>query len=79
MMKNKEVLTRLKKLNGQINGLISLQEKEVDCEKIFVQFQAAKAALEAAFANFLKSSFRECLEGEKKIDIETMMRLISKL
>jgi len=78
-MKNQEVLTRLKKLNGQINGLISLQEKGEDCEKIFIQFQAAKAALEAAFATFLKTSFRECVTGKKKMKMDKMFQLISKL
>ena len=42
----KDVILRLKRVAGQIEGLTRMIEREEECSQIITQFQAAKAALD---------------------------------
>lgn len=72
----KTIITRLKRINGQISGLVKMMEEGDDCEKIIIQFQAAKAALGSAFAEALHINLEQCL---MKKDPEKMKKIIKLL
>ncbi len=74
----KRVVNRLKKVNGQISGIIKLIEKEEDCDKVIIQFQAAKAALESAFSESLSENLEKCLKSKDKKNVKKILSLISK-
>ncbi len=57
---DKKVLTRLRRANGQIAALATMIEAGEECEKVMIQFQAANAAVENAFAEFLTQSMKKC-------------------
>lgn len=44
-----QVLTRLKRGEGQVRAVIGMVEREEDCEKIVQQLAAARKALDRAF------------------------------
>ena len=73
-----DVVTRLKKVNGQIQGLVRMIEQKEHCEKVIVQFQAAKAALDKTYSLVLNGSLRECLNDRDSENIERILKLISK-
>jgi len=72
------VIARLKKVNGQINGIIKMIDEKKDCEEIVVQFQAAKAALDGAFSESLDQNLTECLQKKDKTKMKRMIKLIAK-
>ena len=72
------IKSRLKKINGQISGIIRMIDKKEDCEKIIVQFQAVKAAIESAFAENLSMDLGECLQKKDSKNIKKILKLISK-
>ena len=53
-----DVIVRLKKVNGQIQGLIRMIESQEECEKVVTQFQAAKAALDNTFSLVLNRNLQ---------------------
>ncbi|NTW52095.1 MAG: metal-sensitive transcriptional regulator [Chlorobiaceae bacterium] len=72
-----DVIVRLKKVNGQVQGLIRMIENEEECEKIVTQFQAAKAALDKTFSIVLNRNLKKCLSQQDSESVERIIRLIS--
>jgi len=62
----KRVITRLKRLEGQLRGLQRLVETAEDCESILTQFAAAKGAFQRVGEIILASVIRDCVEKESK-------------
>jgi CsoR family transcriptional regulator, copper-sensing transcriptional repressor len=73
-----DVIARLKKVDGQIQGLIRMIEREEECEQVVTQFQAAKAALENTFALVLNRNLQKCLSQQDSGTVEKIIKLISK-
>jgi DNA-binding FrmR family transcriptional regulator len=73
-----DVILRLKKVNGQIQGLIRMIEDEEGCDKIVTQFQAAKAALDNTFSLILNRNLQDCMSRSDLKNVEKILKLISK-
>ncbi|NTV97541.1 MAG: metal-sensitive transcriptional regulator [Chlorobiaceae bacterium] len=73
-----DVILRLKKVGGQIEGLVRMIEKGEECSQILTQFQAAKAALDNTFALVLNRNLKECMSRNDAESIEKIVKLISK-
>ena len=73
-----KILSRLKKAHGQIGAIIKMIEKEDDCDKITVQFQAAKAALSGAFSVFLSENLDRCIKQKDKQQLGSILKHLSK-
>lgn len=64
-------INRLKRIEGQIRGIISMVENDRPCEDILVQMTAAKAALHRAGQTLLESHMHHCvLDGFKNGEFE---------
>lgn len=74
----KKIVNRLKRVNGQIQSLIRMIESERDCEKVIIQFQASKAALEGAYAEMIKQSFSHCFDGDLDKKTYRLIKLLTK-
>lgn len=73
-----DIIARLKKVNGQVQGLIRMIEQQEHCEKVIVQFQAAKAALDKTYSIVLNDSLQECMSERDSENMEKILKLISK-
>jgi DNA-binding FrmR family transcriptional regulator len=73
-----DVILRLKKISGQVQGLIRMIEREEECEKVVTQFQAAKAALDNTFSLVLNRNLKNCLNRQDAESLEKIIKLISK-
>jgi CsoR family transcriptional regulator, copper-sensing transcriptional repressor len=73
-----DVILRLKKIGGQVQGLIKMIEREDECEKVITQFQAAKAALDNTFSLVLNRNLQRCLSKQDEESVEKILKLISK-
>ena len=87
-MINEEVkenaLTRLKKIEGQIRGIMKMVEQEKYCIDIINQITAAEKALDGVAKNIMKRHIESCVtdaiiqgEGQNKIEelIETVFKI----
>ena len=73
------VINRLKKIEGQVRGLIKMIENDKSCEDILIQIGSAKSALHKAGQVILEGHLHHCvLDGirEGKED-ETIKKLSS--
>ncbi len=76
-----QTISRLKRVEGQIRGIITMVEDNRPCEEILVQVGAAKAALHKAGQSLLESHLHHCVvDGFKSgRDDETIDRLLTAL
>lgn len=82
-----EQIKRLKKIEGQIKGIIRMIENKRYCIDILTQTKAAGAALKKVEQNILEGHLKSCVKdsilGQKEEDvqekIEEIMKLIKKL
>jgi DNA-binding FrmR family transcriptional regulator len=73
-----DINNRLKKVIGQLTGIMKMIDEQQDCEKIIIQFQAAKAALDSAFFESLNTNLEKCLQKKDSKNIKNILKLISK-
>lgn len=73
-----DVTARLKKVAGQVEALVRMIESGEGCEKVIIQFQAAKAALERTYSLVLDRSLKECMSQNDSENVGRILKLISK-
>ncbi|MDD3927872.1 MAG: metal-sensitive transcriptional regulator [bacterium] len=57
-----KLLTRLRRIEGQVRGLQHMIEEDRGCEEIMVQFAATRAAFRKACLSFIDMQLDRCLE-----------------
>jgi DNA-binding FrmR family transcriptional regulator len=57
------VLNRLRRAQGQLNGVISMIEQGRDCKDVITQLAAVSRALDRAGFKIVASGLRECHTG----------------
>ena len=65
-MESQDLLNRLRRIEGQIGGLINMIEAERDCLDVITQISATKKALERAGMMMLANALAECSGDTKK-------------
>lgn len=66
-----KVQARLKKIEGQVRGISEMVDKDVPCEDILVQVNAAKSALHKVGQLILEGHLQHCVrEGIEHGDAE---------
>lgn len=74
--RSKNVLSRLRRIEGQIRGIQKMVEEGQDCEQVLIQAKAAQAALRAASGLILKNYLAECYaQGGGATPDEVLARL----
>lgn len=58
--RHKNVLSRLRRIEGQIRGIQKMVEEGQDCEAVLIQVKAAQSALRAASGLILKGYLAKC-------------------
>jgi CsoR family transcriptional regulator, copper-sensing transcriptional repressor len=73
----RNILSRLKKIEGQIRGLQGMVSNGKECEQILTQLRAAQSALKSVSALVLKSYLTKCYSqiGEKPNPEEVYRKL----
>ena len=62
----RDVLLRLRKIEGQIRGIQRMVEEEIPCPEILTQVVAATAALKKVGTVIVQSYMEECLEKTQR-------------
>jgi len=62
----KNILARLKKIEGQIRGLQRMVEEGAACEDILMQSAAATAAIKKVGTIIIQTHLEECLEKSRR-------------
>ena len=74
------VVNRLRRAQGQINGILRMIEEGRDCAEVVTQVAAASRALDKAGFAIIASGLKGCLsDPEQAPDVATMERLFLSL
>lgn len=67
---SEDAITRLRRVEGQVGGVIRMLEEGRDCKQVMQQVSAASKALERAGVRLLAAQMRYCVihEGEEGVD-----------
>lgn len=57
----KNVINRLKRIEGQVRGIIKMVDGDKDCKSIVTQMTATKAALERALGYIVAKNLESCI------------------
>lgn len=60
---SKDVLTRLRRARGQIDGIIAMIEDGRSCADVVTQLAAVSKALDRAGFKVVATGLRQCIEG----------------
>ncbi|MBN9791713.1 MULTISPECIES: metal-sensitive transcriptional regulator [unclassified Pseudonocardia] len=78
-----DVVSRLRRVEGQIAGVIRMIEDGRDCKDVVTQLAAASRALDKAGFKIIATGLRQCVtesaEGEQSVDMAEMERLFLSL
>ena len=75
-------LKRLKRVQGQIGGVITMIEQGRDCKDVVTQLAAVNHALDRAGFAIISSGLKQCLTesgGQDSVDLKTMEKLFLSL
>jgi DNA-binding FrmR family transcriptional regulator len=61
------ILRRLRRVEGQVRGVIRMVEEEKDCEEVLTQVAAVRSAMDRIGIHIITHRMRECLEEDKKL------------
>jgi DNA-binding FrmR family transcriptional regulator len=78
-----DVLGRLRRVQGQIGGIVRMIEEGRDCADVVTQLAAASRALDRAGFKIIATGMRQCMvedaEGTRPMDVEELERLFLSL
>ncbi|WP_404450564.1 metal-sensitive transcriptional regulator [Virgibacillus necropolis] len=63
-----KVKNRVKRIEGQVRGLLKMLDDEKDCKDVIVQMSAAKAALDRTAALIVSTNLEQCIREAKDND-----------
>lgn len=59
--KNKDILNRLKRIEGQVKGIQKMVEKDVCCKDVLIQVSAIRSAINKVGAIMIENYASNCL------------------
>ncbi|MFH2019388.1 MAG: metal-sensitive transcriptional regulator [bacterium] len=69
-----KVLTRLRKVQGQVEGIIRMYEDSRECGEVVVQISAVRAALAGVGKEILTSEAVACRKGQKHDKFDKLIK-----
>jgi DNA-binding FrmR family transcriptional regulator len=61
MQYDKSVINRLKRIEGQVKGVIGMMEQGKDCRDIVTQLSAARSAIDRTMGVVVSSNLEHCV------------------
>jgi DNA-binding FrmR family transcriptional regulator len=59
---NTQLMNRIKRVEGQLRGIVRMMEQGEDCKDVITQFSAAKTALDRSVGLIVSMNLVECVK-----------------
>lgn len=59
-----DVKNRLKRIEGQVRGVLRMMEEEQSCKDVISQLSAARSALDRTIAFIVAQNLKECVQEQ---------------
>ena len=77
---NKDIINRLKRIEGQVKGIQGMVEKNVCCYDILIQVSAVRSAINKVGGLLIESYANNCLQlDEESKEYESIKKLIKNI
>ena len=76
--KKDQVITQLKRIRGQIDGLIRMYEDERPCIEIAQQISAARNSLSSVARNVLNNAADNCIKNKDQKQLDLIVKELLK-
>jgi len=63
---DKKLVNRMKRIEGQIKGIINMMEEEKDCRDVVTQMTAVRSALDRTAALIVAENLKACILDERQ-------------
>lgn len=79
-----EMKNRLKRVDGQIRGIVKMMDEQKECKDVIIQLSAARTALDRTLASIVAQNLEKCVreqteKGEDTSDlVQEAIRLLVK-
>ncbi|WP_295801398.1 metal-sensitive transcriptional regulator [uncultured Microbulbifer sp.] len=77
--KRKALITRLRRVEGQLRGIQRMMEEDQDCERVAQQLSAARKALDKTFYETMACAMRQELSQAQSSDSQSSAKLESQI
>ncbi len=76
MQYDTKITTRVKKIEGQLRGILRMMEEEKDCKEVITQLSAVRSAVDRTIGIIVTDNLVECLSKEdaKSLDKNAMVK-----
>lgn len=71
MKYDEDVKKRLRRIEGQVRGILKMMEEEQDCKDVVSQISAVRSAADKAIAYIVAVNLEQCLLEEKEAGRDT--------
>lgn len=73
---DQKVMNRLKRIEGQIKGIIKMMEEKKDCKDIVTQLSASRSAIDRAIGVIVSANLVECINNPEANEDKTEEELV---
>ncbi len=63
---NAQMINRMKRIEGQVKGLLRMMEEQKDCREVVTQMSAVRSALDRTAALIVSTNLEQCIREEKQ-------------
>lgn len=71
MKYDKNQINRLKRLQGQLNGVLKMMEENKDCKDVVTQLSASRSGIERLIGVIVSENLAECVKENVKNNADT--------
>jgi DNA-binding FrmR family transcriptional regulator len=64
MIYDSQIKNRLKRVEGQVRGVLKMMEEEKDCKEVVAQLSAVRNAIDRAIAVIVSTNLEHCIRQE---------------
>lgn len=79
MQCNKDILNRVKRLQGQLNGVLKMMEDERGCKEILTQLSAVRSSVDRVISLTATENLIATIEAENDIVLDNVQEAIDLL
>lgn len=63
---NDQMKNRMKRIEGQVRGLLKMMEEDKECRDVVAQMSAVRSAIDRTAALVVSKNLEECIREEKQ-------------
>ncbi|MEH7125795.1 metal-sensitive transcriptional regulator [Bacillus sp. JJ1532] len=63
---NDQMKNRVKRIEGQLRGILKMMEEEKDCKDVITQLSAARSAIDRTIGVIVSSNLVECVRNAEE-------------